>query len=176
MRLIYFSTLLTSFLSSNAASASFIALQSTRTKTSNFHQKLVHHHVNHPQLSLPSSSYPKSKLYLASSTTNTITAGTTLILSSTTGILFEKYISHGGGHVITLLTSALLSNLSQVLSFIPIRIPTNHYLYDWCWSVFLPASLVFALLSSSPSFTSGDATSTVSTDQKSKSDTTPKQY
>jgi len=125
----------------------------------------VHHHVN--QLPSPlHSSYPKSKLYLASSTTDTVVAGATLILSSTTGILFEKYISNGGGHVITLLTSALLSNLSQVL---PIRsIPTNHYLYDWCWSVFLPASLVFALLSSSPS-SGGDAatTSTVSTEQKS---------
>ena len=169
MRLIYYFTLLTSFLSLNAAAASFIALQRPRTKTSNLHKKLVHHHVNQP-LSLPSS-YPKSKLYLASSTTDTIVSGTTLILSSTTGILFEKYISNGGGgHVITLLTSALLSNLSQVLSSIPIRIPTNHYLYDCCWGIFLPASLVFALLSSSPSSSAMPNTSQNSTQTNSYSE------
>ena len=162
MRLIYYSTLLASMVTSNAASASFIDLQRPRTKTSNHHQKLVHHHVNLPSpfLSLHSS-YPKGKLYLASSTTNTITAGATLILSSTTGILFEKYISNGG-HVITLLTSALLSNLSQVLAHIR-NIPTNHYLYDWCWSIFLPASLIFALLSSSLSSSAMSNTSQNST-------------
>lgn len=132
----------------------------------------MHHHVNQP-LSLHSS-YPKSKLHLASTTTNTIVAGTTLTLSSTTGILFEKYISSGGGHVITLLTSALLPNLSQVLSSIPIRIPTKHYLYDWCWSVFLPASLVFALLSSSPSSSAMSSSSQNSTQTNSSESTNSK--
>jgi uncharacterized membrane protein len=49
---------------------------------------------------------------------------------------------------VTLLSAALLSNLSSTLKQVP-RVPTKHFLYDWCWSKFLPAALVFALLSSS---------------------------
>ena len=75
-------------------------------------------------------------------------------------MLFEKS-NGGGGHVITLLVSALISNTSQLLSGGRLlSIPTSHYLYDWCWSIFLPASLVFALLSSPASTTSSVTMST----------------
>ena len=49
--------------------------------------------------------------------------------------------------MVTLLTAAILSNLSQSWDRLP-DVPSEHFLYDWCWSIFLPASLVFALLSS----------------------------
>jgi len=80
-------------------------------------------------------------------------AGGTLILSTFIGVFFEKIVTKsGGGHVFTLLMAALFSNISRVAngkSWIIPRVPTDHFLYDWCWSLFLPASLVFALLSSS---------------------------
>jgi len=72
---------------------------------------------------------------------NDFAAGGTLLLSSMIGILSEK-LNFKGGHVITLLTAAILSNTSRV-------VPTDHILYDLCWSIFLPASLVLALLSTS---------------------------
>lgn len=72
---------------------------------------------------------------------NDFAAGGTLLLSSMIGILSEK-LNFKGGHVVTLITAAFLSNTSRV-------VPTDHILYDLCWSIFLPASLVFALLSTS---------------------------
>ena len=90
-----------------------------------------------------------SSTSLLSSLTNHFAAGGTLFLSTLIGVLFDKFSKKsGGGHVITLLSAAMLSNLSQAIQQVP-RIPTDHFLYDWCWSIFLPASLVFALLSSS---------------------------
>ncbi|KAL7435580.1 hypothetical protein ACHAXM_004721 [Skeletonema potamos] len=55
------------------------------------------------------------------------------------GILSER-LNFSGGHVVTLLSAAFLSNTSR-------KIPTDHLLYNLCWSIFLPSSLVFALLS-----------------------------
>ncbi|KAL3800799.1 hypothetical protein HJC23_001636 [Cyclotella cryptica] len=85
------------------------------------------------------------------SSSNTIAASGTLLIGTLFGLLFDKISkTSGGGHVLTLLFAALVSNLSQVMSRVP-RVPTEHFLYDWCWGLFLPASLVFALLSSSSS-------------------------
>jgi len=69
-------------------------------------------------------------------------AGGTLVLSSIIGMISEKF-NFSGGHVVTLLSAALLSNTSRM-------VPTDHLLYNLCWSIFLPSSLVFALLSTSP--------------------------
>ncbi|KAL3796221.1 hypothetical protein ACHAWO_010501 [Cyclotella atomus] len=94
---------------------------------------------NDVQTSLPSS--PLSSHFAA---------GGMLLSSTLIGALFELICKSSGGHVVTLLSAAILSNFSQVLPK-GLRIPTEHFLYDWCWSIFLPASLVFALLSSSSS-------------------------
>ncbi len=103
------------------------------------------------------SSFPFSS---TTTTTAAAAAGITLLLSSVNGILFEKKNgSGGGGHVITLLTAAFLSNVSQYIARRSNRssiIPVNHFLYDWCWSVVLPASLVFALLASSSTTSSSE--------------------
>jgi hypothetical protein len=72
---------------------------------------------------------------------NDFAAGGTLVLASMIGILFEK-LNFRGGHVVTLLSAAFLSNISRV-------VPSDHMLYTLCWSIFLPASLVLALLSTS---------------------------
>jgi len=70
------------------------------------------------------------------------------------GMMFDKFSKRGGGHVVALLSAAMISNLSNILKQeVPkvFRVPIEHVLYDWCWTIFLPASLVFALLSSSTS-------------------------
>lgn len=69
-------------------------------------------------------------------------------------MMFDKFSQHGGGHVVTLFSAAMISNVSKILKQgVPrvFRVPTEHVFYDWCWTIFLPASLVFALLSSSSS-------------------------
>jgi len=78
-------------------------------------------------------------------------AGGTLVLSSIIGMISEKF-NFSGGHVVTLLSAALLSNTSRM-------VPTDHMLYDLCWSIFLPSSLVFALLSTSSSVSEKDSLS-----------------
>ncbi|KAK1745828.1 DUF819 domain-containing protein [Skeletonema marinoi] len=78
-------------------------------------------------------------------------AGGTLVLSSVIGMISEKF-NFSGGHVVTLLSAALLSNTSRM-------VPTDHMLYDLCWSIFLPSSLVFALLSTSSSVSEKDSLS-----------------
>ena len=85
---------------------------------------------------------------LSLSNSSNYAAGGTLVLSSLLGLFFDAISKQSGGHVITLLSAAVVSNLSQKYNRIP-NIPTEHYLYDLCWSFVLPASLVFALLSSS---------------------------
>ena len=74
-------------------------------------------------------------------TSGDFAAGGTLLISSMIGMMSEKF-NFSGGHVVTLLSAALLSNSSRV-------VPTDHLLYNLCWSIFLPSSLVFALLSTS---------------------------
>lgn len=87
-------------------------------------------------------STPNSRLVASLSvTSNDFAAGGTLMLSSMIGMISEKF-NFSGGHVVTLLSAALLSNTSR-------SVPTDHMLYNLCWSIFLPSSLVFALLSTS---------------------------
>lgn len=76
-------------------------------------------------------------------------AGFAIASSSAFGMFCERRLG-GGGHVATLMSAATLSNLSQLARFrdLGIRIPAHHDLYDLCWSIVLPSSLVFALLSS----------------------------
>ena len=70
-------------------------------------------------------------------------AGGAIVLSTMIGMTSEKF-NFSGGHVLTLLSAAFLSNASSA-------VPTDNILYDVCWSIFLPSSLVFALLSTSTS-------------------------
>ena len=136
----------------SSTSASFIGLP--RLHHSSLEQNKFYHPQSFIHHNYPSTSSRRSRTCLQSSSSDSISAGSTLILSTISGMLFEKS-NGGGGHVITLLMSALISNTSQLLSGGRLlSIPTSHYLYDWCWSIFLPASLVFALLSSPTSTTS----------------------
>ncbi|KAL3771515.1 hypothetical protein ACHAWU_003690 [Discostella pseudostelligera] len=133
------------------------------------HSSLLRYKRNKSSLSMVSSPCTINNNNIISSlsfsSTTPITAaaaaGITLLLSSVNGILFEKKNgSGGGGHVITLLTAAFLSNVSQYIARRRMKrssiIPVNHFLYDWCWSVVLPASLVFALLASSTTTSSSE--------------------
>ena len=104
--------------------------------------------VRHPlhNLHTPSSTdvfqrIPRPFVTSLSGTSGDFAAGGTLLISSMIGMISEKF-SLGGGHVVTLLSAALLSNTFRM-------IPTDHLLYNLCWSIFLPSSLVFALLSTS---------------------------
>ena len=89
-------------------------------------------------------------LQCAGVTASTAGAGFAIVSSSAFGIFCERRLG-GGGHVATLMSAAILSNMSQLARLrdlgIP-RIPVNHFLYDITWSIVLPSSLVFALLSS----------------------------
>lgn len=88
---------------------------------------------------IPRSSPSSPVVTSLSVATGDFAAGGTLVLSSIIGILSER-LNFSGGHVVTLLSAAFLSNTSRV-------VPTDHALYNLCWSIFLPSSLVFALLS-----------------------------
>lgn len=95
----------------------------------------------------------------------TMAAGGTLLTSTLFGIAFDILSKNsGGGHIVTLLTAAVISNISKVISRVP-SVPSEHFLYDWCWSIFLPASLVFALLSTSTEKLEPDGSPRASMDQ-----------
>ena len=67
----------------------------------------------------------------------TIAATASILGSSLMGQSLDEKLQ-GGGILVTLLSAALLSNLKLA--------PQSHMLYDWCWSIFLPASLSYLLL------------------------------
>lgn len=60
-----------------------------------------------------------------------------LIGSSCVGLQMDKLVP-SSGILATLVTAAMLSNLGLV--------PSSHYIYDLCWTTFLPASLALLLL------------------------------
>jgi hypothetical protein len=110
-----------------------------------------------------------------------ISAGMTLLLSSVSGYKIESMTGGGGGigRVTSLFVAAFLSNASRMSSTIfssrrppPLPssswrwssfvVPTEHYLYDACWKVALPMSLIYALLSSSSSSSSSPSPSSSS--------------
>lgn len=66
-----------------------------------------------------------------------ISAASGLLVSTFAGTVSEKKIPNSG-ILSTLISSAVLSNLGLI--------PPTHALYDWCWSVILPASLALLLL------------------------------
>jgi hypothetical protein len=66
-----------------------------------------------------------------------ISASLALIGSSCVGLQFDKLVP-SSGILATLVTAAMLSNLGIV--------PSSHYIYDLCWTTFLPASLALLLL------------------------------
>ena len=68
---------------------------------------------------------------------NTVRASGVLLGSSLIGCVAERR-SPNTGIVTTMVVAACCSNLSLV--------PSQHVLYDLCWSTFLPASLAFLLL------------------------------
>lgn len=101
-------------------------------------------HLHRPSCNvfqIPPSTQNSRLVASLSVTSGDFAAGGTLMLSSIIGMISEKF-NFSGGHVVTLLSAALLSNTSR-------SVPTDHMLYNLCWSIFLPSSLVFALLSTS---------------------------
>jgi hypothetical protein len=99
----------------------------------------------------------------------TFAAGATLLLSAASGAALESRIpgvgggGGGSGRVFALLAAAFLSNVSRCSfgssssptvsgrsSLLPV-VPSDHFLYDACWTIALPSSLLFSLLSS-PSY------------------------
>ena len=78
-------------------------------------------------------------------TTSTLKASSVLIGSSLAGCLIERR-SPNTGILTTMVAAALCSNLNMV--------PSQHYLYDLCWTSFLPASLAFLLLAKNSSTSS----------------------
>jgi uncharacterized membrane protein len=93
-----------------------------------------------------------------------LSAGFALLGSSLVGLQMDKVVP-SSGILATLMTAAMLSNVGLV--------PSAHYLYDLCWTTFLPASLALLLLAyrnspmseSSSSFPSKNTT-TMSTQQQ----------
>jgi uncharacterized membrane protein len=67
------------------------------------------------------------------------TAVSALVLSTVTGRSFDRWILPNSGILVTLATSAILSNTGLA--------PASHVVYDVCWSTLLPASLALLLLS-----------------------------
>jgi uncharacterized membrane protein len=67
------------------------------------------------------------------------TAVSALVLSTVTGRSFDRRILPNSGILVTLATSAILSNTGLA--------PASHVVYDICWSTLLPASLALLLLS-----------------------------
>mmetsp|Transcript_11064 Transcript_11064/g.18215 ORF Transcript_11064/g.18215 Transcript_11064/m.18215 type:complete len:526 (+) Transcript_11064:65-1642(+) len=117
------------------------------------HRHILHTPSSSDAFQMPRST-PSSRLVASFSVTSgDFAAGGTLLLSSIIGVISEKF-SSSGGHVVTLLSAALLSNTLRM-------VPTDHSLYNLCWSIFLPSSLVFALLSTSTN-ASSDSSSTAS--------------
>jgi len=64
-------------------------------------------------------------------------ASSVLVLSSLTGCWAERKSSNTG-----ILTTMALASLCSNVGLVP----SQHYLYDLCWTTFLPASLAFLLL------------------------------
>lgn len=64
-------------------------------------------------------------------------AASVLLVTSHLGMMADKVIPNIG-ILVTLISAAFASNLHLV--------PTNHHLYDLCWSTFLPASLVLMMI------------------------------
>jgi uncharacterized membrane protein len=67
------------------------------------------------------------------------TAVSALVLGTVTGRAFDRKILPNSGILVTLATSAILSNTGLA--------PASHVVYDICWSTLLPASLALLLLS-----------------------------
>lgn len=78
------------------------------------------------------------------------TAVSALLLSTITGRSFDSRILPNSGILVTLATSAILSNTGLA--------PASHVVYDVCWSTLLPASLALLLLSLSTAKNSASAT------------------
>lgn len=95
--------------------------------------------------SRPSTTYHLSSSSFAltsatSSTSLTVRASLTLLVSAFSGLAYDYRHGNGLGTLITLLLSAHCSNLN--LS------PSNHMLYNFCWTRLLPTSLVLLFLAS----------------------------
>ena len=71
-------------------------------------------------------------------------AASSLIISSILGIVSDiklrKWIGSGNGILVTLVSASIIANIKLFST------PSNHFLYDICWTKFLPMSLAFLLL------------------------------
>jgi hypothetical protein len=76
-------------------------------------------------------------------------AAFTILFSSLLGLMSEWRKLFGGnlGTVITLISAALMTNFG----IFGLEVPTNHQIYDICWTRLLPSSLALFLMSHSDS-------------------------
>lgn len=76
-------------------------------------------------------------------------AAFTILFSSLLGLMSEWRKLFGGnlGTVITLISAAIMSNFG----IFGLEVPTNHQIYDICWTRLLPSSLALFLMSDSDS-------------------------
>jgi uncharacterized membrane protein len=86
-----------------------------------------------------------SALPIVASFVESGSAVSALVLSAVTGRSFDRWILPNAGILVTLATSAVISNTGLA--------PASHVMYDVCWSTLLPASLALLLLSLSTATT-----------------------
>lgn len=95
-----------------------------------------------------------------------VTATSTVLISSIAGFVSEKVeITRDSGVIITLVLASILTNLG----LFGYAVPSNHFVYDLCWSRILPASLALILFSASAST---EATCKVPKDENEGNDST----
>jgi uncharacterized membrane protein len=116
-------------------------------------------HFLREKVSLTSASFSTQRIlhrqptHLQAAPVIAISAASGLVVSTVVGTLSEKTIPNSG-ILGTLISSAILSNLGWI--------PPTHALYDWCWSVVLPASLALLLLQGDQQSTGDDSSGILS--------------
>lgn len=81
----------------------------------------------------------RSRLFMATSYTSDLAASGVLAISSLAGCLIERRLPNSG--ILTTMALAALSSSWPV-------VPSQHLIYELCWTLFLPGSLALLLLSS----------------------------
>ncbi len=97
-----------------------------------------------PMVQQPSSS--AARAHPIHMSPDTFAATSAIMISSSIGFASEYFnITKDSGTIITLVLATILTNVG----LFGITVPSTHFIYDICWSRFLPASLVLMLFSSS---------------------------
>jgi uncharacterized membrane protein len=123
-----------------ASFTSYTSIFQSNRRTSHHNKPKKHGFVGSRQ-SLPTH-HDGSRLQLHLLSNPAVAAGATLALvsSSLVGLQLDQRIPSGAGILGSMLMASLLTNL------FPTFIPSNHPIYDLCWTLFLPASLTLMLL------------------------------